>query len=392
MNARSILAALLMALAPAPAAAMDFDSIHLRGLFDVTAVGGSRAVSLNAMNNGDSNFDPYRLRIFLDAELEGGFAAYVQAIVIGQNYSPLQYGAYVQWTPVAGRDLHIQGGFIPWAIGTWAPRAYSNVNVLIGTPMLYQLHGTLSFAEPAPNADALLAAAGSGEFGVDYGNGPNARGVPIVYDRCWDAGMVVIGSIRPVEFSLGFVQGAPSWPQNARDASPGKTMLGRVGVMPLPALRVGVSAALGPWMPRSFEASLPGGVALDDLAQRLAIVDFEVQHGYVETRGEFYLNEWETPFVGRLDVRGAWAEAKVGLVPGAWAALRGETLRYSELTSSAGIRQPWDHNRDRWEGGVGYRATRQATVKAVWQRNVEHISGAGARVDDLLAATLSLSF
>jgi len=144
-------------------------------------------------------------------------------------------------------------------------------------------------------------------------------------------------------------------------------------------------------MPRSFEASAPG-IALEDQEQRLAIADIEIQYGRLETRGEVYVNEWETPWVGRLGVRGAWAEVKVGTGPAAWVALRGEGQRHSKLTSSTGVRLPWDHDRERWEAGVGYRATRQARVKAAWQRNVERIPGAAARIDDLYAASLSLSF
>ena len=391
MRTRTLAVALLVVHLISPVDASSLDDLRIRGLLDCTAAGGTRAVSLNLLNNGDSNFDPYRLRLFLDAPLEGGFSAHVQAIVIGQNYALLQYGAYAVWTPIEGRDLHLEAGFVPWAIGTWGPRTYSSVNPLIGMPMLYQLHGTLSFAEIPPNADALLAAAGSGEFGVDYGNGPNARGVPIVYDRCWDAGLVALGSVRPIEFAVGFVQGAPSWPQNARDGSAGKTVLGRIGFTPSSALRCGVSGAQGPWMPRSFEASAPG-IALEDQEQRLAIADIEIQYGRLETRGEVYVNEWETPWVGRLGVRGAWAEVKVGTGPAAWVALRGEGQRHSKLTSSTGVRLPWDHDRERWEAGVGYRATRQARVKAAWQRNVERIPGAAARIDDLYAASLSLSF
>lgn len=391
MSVRRFLACLVLLL-PGSASALEPGAVQVRGLLDVTAAGGERAHSLNAMNNGDSSFDPYRLRLFVDADLEGGFEAHVQAMFIGQDYRVFQYGAYALWTPLDGRDLHLEAGYIPWPIGTWGPRTYSNVNVLVGAPMLYQLHGTLSFAEAAPDVDALLAAAGSGEFGVDYGSGPNARGVPILYDRCWDVGAVALGSARPVEFSLGFVQGAPSWPQIGRDASPGKTLLGRLGFVPSPALRLGVSGARGPWMPRSFEASLPAGTELEDLEQLLAIADFELQGGRVETRGEAYVNEWETPHVGRLVVRGAWAETKLTIAPGAWLAARGEARRHSKVSSSAGERLPWDHDRDRWEAGVGYRATRQATVKAVWQRNVERFPGADARNDDLYAATLSLKF
>lgn len=392
MRATVLATALAATLLAAPAMAIDPGALRLRGLLDVAAAGGDGALDLNAMNQGDSNFDPYRLRLFLDGRFEGGLEAHVQAIVIGQNYAVLQYGAYALWTPFSTLDLHLQGGLIPWPIGTWAPRTYSNRNVLIGTPMLYQLHGTLSFAEPPPSVDALLAAAGSGERGVDYGSGANARGAPIVYDRCWDAGLVALGSLRPVEFSFGFVQGAPAWPQNSRDASPGKTLLGRLGCVPVPAVRFGISGATGPWLPRSFAAALPSGVRLDELKQHVAIGDLEIQQGRVEARAEAYLNEWMTPAIRRLVVRGAWAELRVGLGSSAWIAGRGEVRRHSLVTGSGGLRQPWDHDRDRLEAGVGYRVTREAIVKSVWQRNVERIPATRSRNEDLFAASLSLSF
>ncbi len=393
MAVRRIVALLTGAvLVASPSHAVESEALRIRGLLDLAFTHGEEAVSLNALNQGDSNFDPYRLRIFLERAFDGGFEAHVQAIVIGQNYALLQYGAYGLWTPVAGRDLHLQGGLIPWPIGTWAARAYSTENVLIGSPMLYQLHGTLSFSEAPPSVDALLAAAGTGERGVDYGGGAGARGVPVVYDRCWDAGLVAIGSVRPVEFSVGFVQGAPSWPQNARDASPGKSALGRVGLAPHPAVRLGISGSRGPWMPRAFESSLPAGVRLGDLLQRVAIGDLEFQAGRFETRGEAYVSEWMTPHIRRLVVRGAWTEARVGIGSGAWIAARAEARRHSHVTGSSGRRLPWDHDRDRWEAGLGYRASRQATVKAVWQRNVERIPGSPARDVDLVAGSLSLAF
>lgn len=392
MRTKALVTALAVMIVAAPALAIEPGNVRLRGLLDLSAAGGDEALDLNAMNQGDSNFDPYRLRLFLDSQFEGGFEAHIQAIVIGQNYAVLQYGAYALWTPFPERDLHLEGGLIPSPIGTWAPRTYSNRNALIGTPMLYQLHGTLSFAEPPPSVDALLAAAGSGERGVDYGNGPNARGAPIVYDRCWDAGLVAIGSARPVEFALGFVQGSPSWPQNARDASPGKTLLGRLGYAPNPAVRIGASGATGPWLPRSFATALPAGVRLEELKQQVAIGDLEIQHGRIEAHAEAYLNEWMTPYIRRLVVRGAWAELRLGMGSSMWIAGRGETMRHSEVTNSVGTRQPWDHDRDRWETGIGYRATRNAILKSVWQRNVERIPGARPRYADLFATSLSLSF
>src|SRR5262249_8893739 len=146
-------------------------------------------------------------------------------------------GAYAMMTPWASRDLHVLAGKIPWAIGTWAPRTYSDHNPLIGSPLVYQYHTSLVWYAVPPNADALLASAGRGQYGVNYFGFTMGRGMAVVDDSYWDVGVTVTGSQRPLEYALGVTAGTPGWGSTSQDENSGKTALGRIGLAPLPGLR-----------------------------------------------------------------------------------------------------------------------------------------------------------
>ena len=58
----------------------------------------------------------------------------------------------------------------------------------------------------------------------------------------------MIGSSRPVEYALGVMTGTPGWGTTSQEENGGKSLLGRVGLAPIPSLRFGVSAAAGPYL------------------------------------------------------------------------------------------------------------------------------------------------
>jgi hypothetical protein len=303
-------------------------------------------------------------------------------------------GAYVMWTPSPARDLHVLAGKIPWLIGTWAPRTYSDRNPLVGLPLMYQHHTTLLWYDFPMNADALLSAAGSGQYGVDYGYGAYSRGMAIIDDSYWDFGAMVSGSQRPFEGAVGFVNGTPGWPSTLADENDAKTLLGRVGVLPHPSLRVGVSGAYGPYLGGWLDPYLPAGKTALDYHQKLRMADLEFLFGHVELRSEGFVNTWETPTVGALDVWGGYVEGKVTLGAGLHVAARVDRMRFSELADSGGRSRPWDHDRERTEFGVGYRLTRDVIAKAVAQRNQmrRDAQDGGDQRSDLVGAQLSVRF
>jgi hypothetical protein len=369
--------------------------VRVRGLLDLVASGRGVALESNWFNFGDSNFDAYRLRGFADVTATDRLTVHTQ--VLATDAAPFRaIGAYVSYAPVAGQDLHLWAGKIPWIVGTWAPRSYSNRNPLVATPLLYQFHSTLRADQIVPSVDALLARAGRGQYGVNYTlTGNSQRGLSVVYDLCWDFGVAAVGSRRPFEIALGATNGTPGRMNAAQDENDGKNFLGRIGLVPFPALRMGVSGSTGAYVPQRLNPSLPSGTEAEDFRQRLVMVDLEIQHGRVELRGEAYRNFWDTPVTGVLSVEGYYVESKIAIPWGAYLAARWEEMTFGDVTSGTGERRPWDFPRTRFEGGAGTKLSRDVLLKAVYQRFTEdEWSAEGSeRVSyDLVAGQLSVGF
>jgi hypothetical protein len=381
----------LIALVPgAPQRALASD-LRIHGLLDVVAAEHSDAHDLNRLTRGDSSFDPYGLRLFVDSQVTNRLAVYSQ-FVLRDATTPYVDGAYLLWSPLPSHDAHLLAGKIPWPIGTYAPRTYSNKNPLIGTPLMYQYHTTLVWYEIAPSADALLAAAGSGQWGVSYFGYSEGYGMPIIDDSYWDVGVTLTGSERPFEYALGMTAGTPGWASTGKDENSGKTVLGRAGLAPLPGLRFGVSGAYGPYLIEDLNPELPPGKDANDYHQNLRMADVEVLVGHLEARAEGARNRWQTPTVGDLDVKAGYLEVQYALPFGGFVAGRADRMRFGDIADSTGALHSWDSNVDRFEIGGGYRFDRNMLMKLVYQSTRLHESSGTYRRLSLFAAQASISF
>jgi hypothetical protein len=383
--------ALLSGLATRPAAATPAD-LQFRGLLDLAVSGRGPAFDSNAFFRGDSPFDAWGLRLFVEGDAAPRVHVFTQ-MMFDDATSVHVDGAYVMLTPRPDRDLHLLAGKLPWLVGTWAPRTYSNKNPLIGVPLLYQHHTSLVWYDFAPSADVQLAAAGTGQVSVNYGYW-GTRGMAIVDDSFWDFGATVTGSFRPFEGAIGFTNGTPGWPSTSQEENDGKTVLARIGATPHPTLRLGVSGAYGPYLLSALDPQLPAGHRAEDYHQKLRMGDAEFTLGHVEVRAEGFLNTWQTPQLGDLDVHGGYLEGKLTLLPGLHAAARWDVMRFSDLADSSGARHTWDHDVARTEVGLGYHATREILAKLVLQRTTNYVRAPGQRdrPDDLVGAQLSITF
>ena len=377
-----------IAAGPARAETMPID---WRGLLEVTLAGRGRGAEANVLTFGDSPFDAYGARLFADARPTDRLQVFTQLVLRDASGLYIE-GAYALYTPIADRDLHLMAGKIPWPIGTWAPRAYSNKNPLIGTPLMYQYHSTLLWFDFPSDADQLLSLAGQGQYGAGYGYlGP--RGMPVVDDSYWDVGAVATGSARPLEFAFGATAGTPGWADTGLDENTGKTLLGRLGLVPAPYLRAGVSAAYGPYLAEVLNERLPASKTGNDYHQVLVMSDLQIDVARATLIAEAFVNSWETPTVGDLDVHGGYVEGKLTVAAGLYAAARWDALRFGDVTDSGGNAHTWDRDVDRLELGAGYRLDRGTLVKAVWQRHTARARDAAPEHhDDLFGAQLSVSF
>jgi len=360
---------------------------QVHGLLDLVAAQRGEAYESNLFMRGDSPFDAYRLRLFADAQVSERMQIFSQ-IVLDDATSPYVDGAYLLFTPMLSRDAHVIAGKVPWAIGTYAPRTYSNKNPLVGTPLMYQYHTTLLWWSVEPNADALLAKSGTGQAGY------NGHGMTLVDDSYWDVGITITGSERPLEYAIGLVAGTPGWGSTTQDENSGKSVLGRIGLAPWPGIRLGCSGAYGPYLMQSVGPSLPQGRDANDYHQKLGMADVELLVGHVELRAEGARNLWETPNVGELGVTSGYGELKYSLSFGAFLAGRYDVLRFDEIEDSGGNKRPWDSNVERYEAGAGYRFNRNTVAKAIYQRTSVKTEGAPEenRRAALAAAQVSVSF
>jgi hypothetical protein len=376
------LAGLLMA---APLHASD---IRLHGLLDLVAAQRGDTQDLNKLTRGDSPYDPYGLRLFIDGNVNDRVDFFGQ-VVLRDGATPYVDGAYVLFTPFLGYDTHFLAGKIPWPIGTYGPRTYSNKNPLIATPLMYQYHTTLLWWEIPPSADVLIANSGSGQYSIDYFGYPMGMGMPVVDDSYWDFGVAAMGSEGPVQYSMGITAGTPGWGNTVQDENSGKTIMGRIGLAPTPGLRFGVSGALGPYLVEGLNEQLAPGQNVNEFYQTLGMVDAEFATGHLELRAEGAWNTWQTPTVGDLDVTTGYVEMKYSFPFGGFAAGRLDGMRFSEIEDSNGVKHPWDSNIARWEIGAGYRIDRNILTKLVYQ----HTTLEGRDIEpSLFAAQLSVGF
>jgi hypothetical protein len=193
---------------------------------------------------------------------------------------------------------------------------------------MYQYQTGLGWWVPPADEDELL--------GVTYGGDPNtgdpdyAGGMPVLWESWWDVGIVALGSARPVEYMVGVVSGAPGWATAGEEENSGKSVIARVGLAPIPALRVGVSGSHGPYVNDVGAFLVPPGKSVNDYDQDLVMADAEVCSATPELRGEGFRNVWETPTVGDLRVSGFYVEGKYTLAAGLYVASRYEQERLQQ--------------------------------------------------------------
>src|SRR5262245_951430 len=84
----------VLTVAPSARAASDLD---VRGILDVVGTGHSRAFDSNLFNLGDSNFDAYRLRMFVEGPVTDGFSVYTQ-FLFDDATTPRAIGAYLLYS------------------------------------------------------------------------------------------------------------------------------------------------------------------------------------------------------------------------------------------------------------------------------------------------------
>jgi hypothetical protein len=212
--------------------------------------------------------------------------------------------------------------------------------------------------------------------------------MPILYDSCWNLGLTAFGSGDRWEYNIGVGRGTPSTMKAS--TNDGFQVIGRIGVKPAVGLRLGASGAYGPYLVLGTPG-LPPGARLEDYSQRIFGFDLEYSVGHLLFFSEFVRNRWDSPFIPEGLANTSWyLEWKYTFWPGLYGAIRYSGMRFDEISNGKGGRQTWDTPGRRVESGIGYRITRMARFKLVWQHN--YFEGETQERVDLYAGQLSVSF
>ena len=318
-------------------------------------------------------------------------SAFVELLSDDAN-SPRVFGAFARLSDPKGRDIHLELGKIPLHTGAFPNRSYASKNNLISSPAMYQYHCNVRDDQIPGQTDDLVANRGRGYF-TNYAAGLGSPGdghsVPILYDNCWDFGAVVIGTASPVEFAIGATNGTVGDPVNT-DVNDGKQVLGRLGFVPAPWIRAGVSGSRGAYLFRSLEEFLPAGKKITDYNQIMGGADLELSYGRGLVYAEYIKNRFESPLVEDLDLDAWYIEGKITVFPGWYVAGRYDRILFDEVTLTGGGVGRWDAPLWRREVGIGFKPSKNLLAKLVHHET--QIETTPRRVDVFMAAQLALVF
>ena len=370
-------------------------TVDFEGHLDLVGVSQDDKINSNFFNFGENVFHSSRLRLIANAQIHEHVSAFVELLSDDAN-SPRVFGAFARLSDPKGRDIHLELGKIPLHTGAFPNRSYASKNNLISSPAIYQYHCNLRDDQLPGRTDDLVANRGNGYFtnyaaggGTGVGVPGAGHSMPILYDNCWDFGAVVIGTAAPVEFAVGATNGTVGNPVNT-DTNDGKQVLGRIGFVPAPWIRAGVSGSRGAYLMRSLEGFLPAAKKITDYNQIMGGADLELSYGRGLLYAEYIKNRFQSPLVEDLDLDAWYIEGKVTVLPGWYVAGRYDRILFDEVTLSGGGVGRWDAPLWRREVGVGFKPSKSLLAKLVHQET--QIETTPRRVEAFMAAQLSLVF
>jgi hypothetical protein len=301
------------------------------------------------------------------------------------------YALFVRVRPWPERRFDIQVGLVPPTFGAFTKTVYAYNNLVIGQPLAYQYLLSIKPDGIPRTADDLLRMRGRGwlsDFPV--GDATSGPGVPMVSTARFDTGVQVHGVAGRLEWTGAVTTGSLSDPRLS-DNNGRPQFAARLVAQLAPGVRIGGSAARGPWLDSALDDDLPDGQRARDFMQTAVAADAEISHGAWLARAEFLQSAWDLPSVGTPAVdeaivaRSLIVEGRYRLWPGVSVSARGDALWFSDLAGRS-IVETWEANQQRLETALSVAITRNVLAKGAWQRNLRE--GGRVRHDSLLAAQL----
>ncbi|MBV9110329.1 MAG: HAMP domain-containing protein [Gemmatimonadetes bacterium] len=296
--------------------------------------------------------------------------------------------AYLRVSPIPKVNLAVQAGKFVSPFGAWTQRHASREEEPFIRPPLPYDYRTMICAGFAPGSAAGF---------LTWKDKPaffRPMGAPVVWNAPYQVGAMLTGGWRAIGFRAAAMNSAPSSePSEWNSIGAGKhgpSYVAHAGVQVMPELRLGVSWDRGSYL-QDTQIGAPVPESLKHYTQTLWGFDAAFARGPVEAKGELLLDSWEVPNVADYpkDVS-FYAETKVKLTPGLFAAARYSGIRFNHISNGAGATELWDYPVDRVQLGAGYRLGRNTEVRAEYMINSTSAPPAGN--DNLFSVRWSWQF
>jgi hypothetical protein len=367
------------------------NNVGVGGVVDVAHAEGKTALNANTL--GDNNFNNIRALINFQFQHKDKIRADVEVLFDDASRDRVRLqGAFVTLFNLPNESINLMVGKIPNLFGNFAKREFSDINPLIGQPLMRQYRTSLDWNNIWNNREQLilkqrrLENRGALPYAVLKG------ATPTVYDARWDFGVELFGSASILEYQLGVTEGSISNPE--ANENKGKQFLGRIGIDPSPGLKIGFSAAVNPYLSAADpQRLLEAGKGKDQYRQKAFGADLEASYRYVIVFSEFVRSQWDAAVrEGKLSNWSWYVDAKYKILPQFYVAARFDMMNFSKITNpSNGQKETWDFNVKRYEGGLGFRITAEATLKVTEQWTMFE-KNSGIRTVRLTAMQLSVPF
>jgi len=351
-----------------------------------------RAVSQYAVNDGRATFG-WRFDLFVDAEIS-------EHIFFLSNFRMTQDQEIhvdlfaLRFTELAGPVLNAEVGEIDPPFGALGERRFPRSNPFFSLDLGREHYTTLC------RSDYELWLFNNNHRAV-------GDGVRIIEGPLYDLGLKAFGRSGIVEYAVALTNGAPSssgsYSPGGLNANRGFGKYFRFGLSPLTGLTAGFSYARGPFLPSggnaSYGATYAGGYDPAHCFQEIFGIDLNYSVGHLEMYAEGFHNRWAFAEEFGTDLEATGYSAEIRYVPATRYSLavrlgglffnRIHATVYGPLYLPVSYDGHWDRDVVRIEGAAGYRITRNALLKLMYQHTDTH--GADPP-DDLSVVQIVVSF
>ncbi|MBL7958747.1 hypothetical protein JNL27_00770 [bacterium] len=341
------------------------------GIVDAVTTFGNKP-HLNANTLNDNNFNNIRALLNFRFQHKEKLRADVEVLFDDASAEKVRLqGAFITIFDVPNEKINFMIGKIPNLFGNFGKREFSDVNPLIGQPLMRQYRTSLDWNNLWNNQEQLIL---KNRRKAHKGNLPVnvlAGATPTVYDARWDFGVELFGNISFVDYQIAVTEGSISNPD--ANQNKGKQFLGRLGFAPVAGLKFGFSGASNPYLSSADpQRLLEEGKGKGEYRQMAYGMDLEASYRYLIVFSEFVKSTWDASVdEGELSNWSWYVDAKYKLHPKLYAAGRYDMMNFSKIKNPAtAAKESWDYDVKRYEAGLGFRITADATLKLVEQWTV----------------------